>query len=188
MSSDVSSALTWASTLKSEKSCERAGEEATAGEVVLSLSRGREDLRMLMLFQIPLLGRLVGRSLGRSSPCRVPSCGCERRERKASLAGEGKHRNGMVKAWGVRADCTGVCYRRIGGTSGSRAWCRLRRRTPFHSGERPRRKVLAVVVLANVSTRLFVESVVVGGCLRAGTTVVAAARKGWRGSEGAAAS
>jgi hypothetical protein len=95
ISAGLSSETTCAFSLQSEKSWETAGEETTEVEVVFNFSRGRVDLRVLMLFQMPRDARLVGRC--RSSLWRVQACGCERRW-KASLAGEGKQRHEMLTA------------------------------------------------------------------------------------------
>jgi hypothetical protein len=106
ISAGLSSEMTCALSLESENSCDRVGDETMEVDVVFNLSSGRLDFRVLMLFQMPRDARRVGRC--RSSLWRVQACGCERRW-KASLAGEGKQRHGMLTASEGRL-CGGLYY------------------------------------------------------------------------------
>jgi hypothetical protein len=66
-------------------------------DTVLSLNTGFADFLMLMLLRMPD-GRRAWRSFCRSSLCRS---GCERRKRKARLAGGRHDRHEMVTVGGA---------------------------------------------------------------------------------------
>jgi hypothetical protein len=92
-SSDFSSETSdFESSLVSQKSGVSVDDDVE-DDTVFTLNAGFADFLMLMPFQIPPDGRRAWRSFCRSSLCRA---GCERRIRKARLAGGRQDKHGMV--------------------------------------------------------------------------------------------